>query len=190
MRCVSLTLAFVLAAASAARAQSAGSLVPEARTGDRLTITTSSGDRVRGRLLREASSALTIRADGRDATLPYTDIVRVDRYRNRVLLGPLIGLGGGLAAGLPLRTRFNNEGGNGDGWLALMVGLGVGFGTVADLFNGSTETVYSRGAGTSARFAVLPVRGGIGIEVTWGRLTVSSARPLSRHHGRPLERLR
>lgn len=167
MRILLLALAFGLAGTSAASAQSAGSLVPEARTGDRLTVTTTSGERVRGRLLRDAASALTIRVDGREATLPHTDVVRVDRYRNRVLLGPLLGVGGGLAVGLPLRTRFNNEGQNGDGWLALMVGLGVGFGTVADLFNGSTQTIYTRGPDASARFEVIPVRGGIGIGGRW-----------------------
>jgi len=91
----------------------------------------------------------------------------VDRYRNRVLLGPLTGLGGGLAAGLPLRTRFNNEGDNGDAWLALMVGLGAGFGTVADLFNGSTQTIYSRGPDASVRLQLIPVRGGLGVGARW-----------------------
>ena len=167
MRILLIAIAFGLTGTSAASAQSAGSLVPEARTGDRLTITTTGGERVRGRLLRDAATALTIRVDGREATLPHTDVVRVDRYRNRVLLGPLIGLGGGLALGLPLRTRFNNEAANGDAWLALMVGLGVGFGTVADLFNGSTQTIYRRGPAASARFELLPVRGGMGVGGRW-----------------------
>lgn len=167
MRILLLAIVVGLTATSTASAQSAGSLVPEARRGDRLTITTTSGERVRGRLLRDAASALTIRADGRETTLPHADVVRVDRYRNRVLLGPLIGLGGGLAVGLPLRTRFDNEGQNGDGWLALMVGLGVGFGTVADLFNGSTRTIYNRGPQPSARLELLPVRGGIGVGARW-----------------------
>ena len=127
---------------------------------------TASGEHVRGRLLRDDATALTIRSEGRDATLPHTDIVRVDRYRNRVLIGPLVGLAGGLAAGLPLKRRFDNEGENGNAWLALSVGLGVGFGTVVDLFNGSTKTIYSRGA--SARFTVVPLRGGMGIGVRWG----------------------
>jgi hypothetical protein len=168
MRVLLLAIVLGLTATSAANAQSAGSLVPEARTGDRLTVTTTSGDRVRGRLLRDAASALTIRVEGRETTLSHTDIVRVDRYRNRVLLGPLIGFGGGLAVGLPLRTRFNNEAANGDAWLALMVGLGVGFGTVADLFNGSTQTIYSRGPQPSARLELLPVRGGLGVRARWG----------------------
>jgi hypothetical protein len=166
MRLSSIALVLVLTAASAASAQSPGSLVPDAREGDRLTITTDSGERVRGRLLRDAANALTIRSDGREATLPHADIVRVDRYRNRVLIGPLVGLAGGLAVGLPLKRRFDNEGENGNAWLALAVGLGVGFGTVVDLFNGSTQTVYTRG--TAMRVAIIPVRGGMGIGVRWG----------------------
>lgn len=167
MRLFATIFVLVLTAAPAASAQSAGSLVPDAREGDRLTVTTSSGERVRGRLLRDAASALTIRSDGREAAIPHADIVRVDRYRNRVLIGPLVGLAAGLAAGLPLKRRFDNEGENGDAWLALSVGIGVGFGTVVDLFNGSTRTIYSGGPQPAARLTLLPARGGMGIGARW-----------------------
>lgn len=140
-----LGLLLVIGLSGSAGDQETARLLPaDARTGDRLTVVTASGTRFSGRLLRDDAGALALRSGGRERTIPHADVVRVDRRRNRFLFGPLIGLGGGLAAGLPLKSRFDNEGANGGAWLGLMVGLGVGVGSVIDLLNGSERTIYIR----------------------------------------------
>jgi hypothetical protein len=136
--------------------------------GDRLTVTTASGTRLSGRLVADDRGSLVLRSGSREQTIAHADVVRVDRRHNRFLFGPLIGLGGGLAAGLPLKTRFDNEAANGNAWLGLMVGLGVGVGSVVDLFNGSSRTIYSRSPGSSTSIQVVPTRAGVAVRVRMG----------------------
>jgi hypothetical protein len=145
MRITSICLAVLIGVPGFAGAQQPGPLLPEdSRTGDRLTVTTASGTRFSGRLLLDDAGALVLRSAGHERIIAHTEVVRVNRRRNRFLFGPLIGLGVGLAVGLPLKTRFDNEAANGDGWLGLMVGLGVGIGSLVDLLNGSDRTIFSR----------------------------------------------
>jgi hypothetical protein len=149
----------------AARAQgNSASLLPEARPGDRLTITTSGGARFSGRLITETPDALVLQSRGTNQSVPRTDIERVTRRQNRFLFGPLIGLGAGLGVGLPLKRRFDNENANGDAWLALSVGLGVATGVVIDLTNGTDRTLYERRARTVNRLRVRSTRRGAVIE--------------------------
>lgn len=138
----SFVLIFALAAPATGRAQSL--LPPDTDRGDRVTVTTANGTRLSGRLSRDDGGELVIRRQGRDETIRHAEVTRVDRHRNRFLLGPLVGLGAGLAVGLPLERRFDNEAANGNTALALSVALGVGVGTVIDLFNGSSRTIYTR----------------------------------------------
>jgi hypothetical protein len=166
MRIVSICLALLVGLAVSPAAQEPGRLLPkDARAGDRLTVTTASGKRFSGRLLVDEAGALVLRSGGRERTVAHAEVVGVDRCRNRFLFGPLIGFGAGLAAGLPLKSRFDNEAANGDAWLGLMLGLGVGMGSVVDLFNGSERTIYSRDARARAAFQVTPTRSGLAVSI-------------------------
>jgi hypothetical protein len=166
MRIVPICLALVIAFPVFAGAQSSGSLLPEgSKAGQRLTVTTASGARLSGRLVADDRGSLVLRSDSRERTIAHSEVARVDRRHNRFIFGPLIGLGGGLAAGLPLKRRFDNEGGDGNAWLGLMVGLGVGVGSVIDLFNGSERTIYTRSPGSSTSIHVVPTRSGVAVRV-------------------------
>jgi hypothetical protein len=166
MRTLVLGLVLLLATSTLAHAQSGGSLLgAEAPAGDRLTVTMASGARLRGRLVRDAGGTLVVRGGDRDQALAHGEVLRVDRYRNRFLYGPLIGLGAGLAAGIPVKRRLDNEAGNGDAWLRIFAAIGVGAGSVIDLFNGSTRTIYSRTPQPSTDWIVLPQRSGFALGV-------------------------
>jgi hypothetical protein len=163
MRALTVCLALLVGAPTLAHGQQSGSLLrSEARPGDRLTVTTAGGAEFSGRLMLDNAGELVLRSNDRTQAIAHADVVRVERRRNRFLFGPILGLGAGLAAGLPLKRRFDNEGANGDALLALSVGLGVGLGTVIDLFNGSQRTIYSRGQAPrgSTAFQVAPTGSG------------------------------
>ena len=87
------------------------------------------------------------------------------RRHNRFLFGPLVGLGAGLAIGLPAKTRFDNEGREGDVILAWTVGVGVVVGSLIDAVNGRDRTIFARTPGIVRGLQVLPSAGGA--EVRW-----------------------
>ena len=124
-------------------------LPPDTGPGDRLTVYTADARPVRGRLLIDNDGVLVLRVGGSERRIEHSEVRQVDRHRNRFLLGPLIGLGAGLAVGLPAKRRFDNEGSNGDTVLAICLAAGVGLGTVIDLFNGERRTIYGPRGNTS-----------------------------------------
>ena len=150
MRSLILALVLILAPSARANAQGSGTVLPTtARAGDRITVVTTNGARFSGRLVTDGAGTLVVRSRGGEQRISHLDLARVDRHRNRFFLGPLIGLGVGLAIGTPLQARFDNEGANGSALMALSLAAGVGVGTLVDVFNGRTETIYSRGSSGS-----------------------------------------
>jgi hypothetical protein len=155
--CVVLTLALPLATS----AQEAGVLLPlNSHPGDRLTVTTTSGQRVTGRLVSDGDGKVVLVADDEERTIGHREIDRVTQRHNRFLFGPLIGLGAGLAMGLPAKRRFDNEGRDGGVLLAWSVGVGVVVGSLIDLVNGSDRTIYARTPAVSSGLQILPGKGG------------------------------
>jgi len=152
-------LALLLATPMATSAQEPGSILPlDSDPGDRLTVTTISGERVRGRLVTDGNGALVLRSNREEQTIAHADIASVTRRHDRFLFGPLIGLGAGLATGLPIRLLMDNEGLNGDVALGWTVGIGVGLGSLIDLVNGSDRTIYARKSGVVSGLQLLPSR--------------------------------
>jgi hypothetical protein len=148
-RALVLLLLLVISGTANAQQRATPLLPPDTGPGDRLTVYTADGNRVGGRLLIDNDGALVLRSDGAERWIKHADVRQVDRHRNRFLFGPLIGLAAGLAVGLPLRTRLDNEGAGGDTALAMSVVAGVGLGTIIDLFNGEKRTVYEAKQGGS-----------------------------------------
>jgi hypothetical protein len=166
MRDLLIGLTLLFAAPRAAGAQGGGSILPaDADPGDRLTVTTASGERLTGKLVTDGNGALVLLSNRQNQTVAHADVERVTRHHNRFLFGPLFGLAAGLAAGLPLRSRLENEGRDGDVFLAWTVGIGVGLGSLIDLTNGSDRTVYARKPGVVSGLQVTPVRRGA--EARW-----------------------
>lgn len=170
MRDLLICLALIVGTPIAAAAQGAGSILPpDSKAGDRLTVTTTTGTRLTGRLVTDAAGMLVLRSDDRERKIAHDEIDRVTRRHNRFLFGPLIGLGAGLAVGLPFKRRFDNEGANGDALLALSVGIGVGTGTAMDLVNGSDRTIYARRPVPASGLQIRSRRGGasVGWRIAW-----------------------
>ena len=159
-------LALLLTAPLATSAQESGSMLPRGTdAGDRLTVTTTSGERFTGRLVTDGNGALVLIVNEQERTIGPGDIERVTRRHNRFLFGPLVGLGAGVAIGLPAKRRFDNEGRDGDVILAWTVGVGVVVGSLIDALNGRERTIYARRPGVVRGLQVVPGAGAA--EVRW-----------------------
>ena len=131
MRWWAALLTLVMLVPGSVTTQVSGPILPaDIGPGDRLSITAESGDRFTGRLIAEQAGSLVLSVADRDRAVPYSEIVRVTKRRNRFFLGPLIGLAAGLAVGLPLKRRFENEAADGGPMLAWSVGIGVAVGSL------------------------------------------------------------
>jgi hypothetical protein len=130
----------------------------KANIGNRLTITTADGTEVIGRLLRLDGEHLVLQRDTGERTFRYTEIDRVRKRKNGVLLGALIGVGAGAALGWPVAELSANEGGSrSDGvWIAL---AGLGAGLAIDALLGSNPTIY-RSSRSRTSVTVTPSRNG------------------------------
>jgi hypothetical protein len=173
MQITTLLLAGMIGAAAAVpvQAQDAdaarSAILQGANLGDRITVTLKDGSRMRGRLL-DVKDAVVLRHDDDQRTFSFADIDKVSRYKNGMILGPVIGTAAGLAIGLPVRRRLNNEGQNGDGALTVLVITGVTAGTLLDALIGSERTLYRRPASTTS-LSIAPTRSGFTAQLrtTW-----------------------
>ena len=158
-----LLLLAVITTATDAFAQSGadvrGAVLQGANLGDRITVTLKDGAEMRGRLV-DAKDGLVLRHGDDQRTFTFTDIDRVSRYKNGFIVGPVIGTAAGLAIGVPLRRRLENEGENGDRVLTVLVISGLAIGTLFDAVIGSERTIYRRQAARTS-FEVAPARGGV-----------------------------
>ena len=170
LREASFVVALLVGVAAVTSAQTSGqALLDPARAGDKVTVTTASGAQFSGRLVADADGTLVIRGPEGERTVAHGDVNRVTRRSNRFLFGPLIGVAAGLALGLPLKTRWDNEGANGDAWVALTVGIGVAVGSAIDLTNGRDKTIYARTAPVKSGVEFQPRRRGglVAWRVNW-----------------------
>jgi hypothetical protein len=98
-----------------------------------------------GEFVRADAKEIVLTAAGQTVTVPQAEIVRVSRSAGRArnaLIGTAIGVGAAAVLGGVLRTRLNNETGNGDQALgiALAAGAGAGAGIGASMIH--FETIY------------------------------------------------
>ena len=69
------------------------------KTGQRVTVTADTGEQVKGRVINVATDALTLRDKRDDITIPYAQIIRIEKQRDSLYNGLLIGFGVGAAYG-------------------------------------------------------------------------------------------
>jgi hypothetical protein len=168
-RQLAAALALTLFAGSTAAAQDARDILErKTRPGDRLTIDLRSQDPIEGRLLAAGADGLTIESSGGPVAIPYSDLERVRRRRNGVVLGGIIGLATGVTFGIPVRIIVNAESGDGDRGLLALAAVGLGAGLAIDALVSLNRTVYRRSTMT-IRFEVTPDPHGAtaGIRARW-----------------------
>ncbi len=139
------------------------------RGGDTVTVMGPSIGRVRGRFVDLSSDTLTIVTESGRRTLEVSDIDRVSRRRRGVLLGSLIGLGVGIGLAIPVNMLYRNEGANGTGAVAYIVGLSTATGLGIDALIDLPRTVYRRPGSPRVRLApqVGPGAAGAAVHVTF-----------------------
>lgn len=98
-----------------------------------------------GKFVRANANEIVVQTDGQAVTVPQTEVVRVSRSAGRArnaIIGTAIGVGAAAVLGGILRTRLNNETGNGDQALgiALAAGAGAGAGIGGSMIH--FETIY------------------------------------------------
>lgn len=168
-RHVAAALALAVFMSSTAAAQDAQTtLERKARKGDRLTVEMDDRGTIQGRLVSAGEDILTLETAGGPATIPYSSIDRVKRRKNGVLLGTLIGLGTGIALGIPVKMLFDNETGDGTPALLTIAAIGAGAGMAVDAALSVNRTIYRRST-SSVRVGLAPSPRGVaaGVNVRW-----------------------
>lgn len=139
------------------------------RAGDAVTVRLLNGTSVDGRLDAVSASQLSVTAAGTRRDIPTDQIARVDRRRNGILLGAIIGAAAGVPFGVFMSTWFHNEGGNEAAAFLLPVGAGLGAGIAIDAALVRPRTVFERVP--PARAHLFPLLGhgrrGVGLTVAF-----------------------
>jgi hypothetical protein len=129
---------------------------------DEVTLTTLAGDKIKGRMIEVSADRIVLREKGGPRTVDAVQIQKVQKRKNGVLLGALIGGGAMIPVSIALSSYNYNEGGDaGVALLPIAAGLGAGIGIDAAI--GSNKTLYERKPGRTVTVAPLIDRkGGVG----------------------------
>jgi hypothetical protein len=158
----------VFMGSTAAAQDTRGALENKVHKGDRLTVEMYDRGTIQGRLITAGEDVLTLDTVAGPASIPYSSIDRVKRRKNGVLLGTLIGLGTGIALGIPAKMLADNETGDGTQALLTIAAIGAGAGMAVDAALSVNRTIYRR---STARigFQLAPSPRGVsaGVRATW-----------------------
>jgi hypothetical protein len=133
---------------------------------DTLTITSDNGSKVKGRLIEITPDHILLGVKNGQQSIASSQIVKVGKRKNGVLLGAVIGAAASVPFALAFQSYAYNEGASGGGAFAAVV-MGVGIGVGIDALIPSTRTMYERVS--QPRITVSPVidRDRMGGQVTF-----------------------
>ena len=154
----------ILSAPSHALAQAGAERIPAlVKPGQEVSITDDRGQAFHGRIDAVTLDGLDLLVGGKKASVPYVHIVNIDRPRDSLVNGTLIGLGVGAGLGVAViaDARRNCESPFGypcpgqsaaaDAWGAAFFGaFGAAIGLASDALNRSGRQIYRRGSGVHA----------------------------------------
>jgi hypothetical protein len=132
---------------------------------DTVSVTTAAGDNVKGKMLEITPERIVLKVKGAPQTLAASQILKVKRRKNGVLLGALIGAGSMVPVSIAFASYAANEGGDSAAAL-LPIAIGLGIGTGIDALIPSQKTVYERNS--KNRVSLTPVigrKGDVGVKV-------------------------
>jgi hypothetical protein len=156
----------LLARASEGQATDFAQLHEDLRVGDPVAVTMRDGTTIRGKTVEISDAGLVVLVGGSRTEVPAGQVVRIERRRNGILLGALIGAGAGVAFGLAARSYAFNEGGNEAAAFLLPTAIGLGAGIGIDALLVRPRTVFERPREAAARFGVIIGRGRTGLQMS------------------------
>lgn len=178
---VILVVALALAPLSAAAQDAGPGLDRLVRPGEKVLVVDDEGQEIEGRVESISSSVLGLRVDGRSVGLSIERVVRVDRPRDGLGNGALIGMGTTVSLSMIalIAAQTSCDGGRygcaspPPVWVVLWAAgssaaLGAGIGVAIDALIHSERAIYRRGA---VRTSISPTiaRGvrGASVSVSW-----------------------
>jgi len=177
MRCVLIGAVVLICGVVPANAQDLAGSFDQLRVlvkaGDRLTVTDSSGQVTRGRLVRLNGTTLELETDGDPRTWTQDRIASIlrrqpDSLGNGAKIGFGIGAAFGALIGFAMADEFGSAGAV-PGIILLYGAMGTGFGVWIDGARTSNRLIFSRpitqGAGLSVRPIAGAGRGGMQLTV-------------------------
>jgi len=134
---------------------------------DDVTLITLAGEKLRGRMVQVSADQIVLSEKAGPRTVSAADIQRVQKRKNGVLLGAVIGAGAMIPVSLALSSYSYNEGG--DGSMAIVpIALGLGAGIGIDAAIGSNKTLYERSSSRTVTVApLIDKKGGVGGRVSF-----------------------
>jgi hypothetical protein len=114
---------------------------------------------VTGRVVDISNVQITVLADDMRREIPADQVTRVQRRRNGIRLGALIGAGAGLPFGIALKSYAHNEGDNEAGALLFPIAVGLGAGVAIDALLVRPRIVFERAPSTRTQLSVIVMPG-------------------------------
>ena len=133
------------------------------KTGDKVRVTDSRGQDVRGSIADVSSSSLALTVGGTRRTFLEADIAAIHQRRNDSLAngarwGFAVGAGLGLLAGITIATEY--EGSSGTALIPILGfvygGIGAGAGAGVDAMHSSERAIYAR-RGAASTVSLRPI---------------------------------
>jgi hypothetical protein len=136
------------------------------KANDTVIVTLMNGTETKGQLTEISSDRIVLRLEnGNSSNFPASQITRVQRKKNGILLGALIGLGASAPFAAVANEYANNEASNGGGAAAIIIGAGTGLGIGIDALISRPHTVYKRRTGPGITMRPVMNRNGVGLKV-------------------------
>lgn len=130
---------------------------------DKVTLTTIAGDKIKGQMVGVSVDQIELLTKNGPRTVDAVQIQKVQKRKNGVVLGALVGAAAGIPFAVGIASYTSNEGGVAAGAALVPIGLGLGAGIGIDALIGSSKTLYERKPGRTVTVApLIDKKGGVG----------------------------
>jgi len=142
-------------------------LLTTVKQDDTLIVTTTDGIEAKGKMLEISTDRIVLQMKQGPRTITTPNILKVQKRKNGVLLGALIGAGAMVPVSMVIGEYMNNEGGS-SAYAFVPIAAGLGIGAGIDAMIGSKKTLYQRSF--TRRVTVSPMidrKGGVGARLAF-----------------------
>jgi len=138
------------------------------KVGDEVVVSIRDGTTIKGRFADTSDTQIAVLANDVRREVPADQVTRVQRRRNGILFGALIGTGVGIYSGMAFRSWAHNERGDETRAFLFPLAAGMGTGVAIDALLVRTRTVFERTPLTRARLSVNVWPGRMAAQMTVG----------------------